>query len=399
MSAAFVAIAALLALAAASCVALPLLLRSSAFGRGDADPTAASSGTATQGAIRAPAAPVAAAVTGFALVGGAVALYAVWSSWSWPAADPAAATSPAAMVSTLARRLESEPADVAGWLLLGRSYVALGQFPLAARAYQRADRLEGGRNVEALTGWAEALALSNDAELAGRAGRLFDKALELEPNAPKALFFGAVAAQRRGDLPLALSRFETLLASSPPENVRPLIAQQVTTLKAAIAGGPAAPAPALAPDNAPPPAVATAATPPALAAGPAGTASAAGRAESKTAGAAVAMVRLRVSIAPALAGRIPASAPLFVFVRFPGQPGPPVAVQRLVATLPQTVELTPADAMMGGRGFGAGDRVEVTARIALGGQPTASSGDPVGQVGYDVGRDGEKNLVIDRLTP
>ena len=103
--------------------------------------------------------------------------------------------------------------------------------------------------------------------------------------------------------------------------------------------------------------------------------------------------------APALAAQIPAGAPLFVFVRFPGQPGPPVAVKRLQAALPQLVELTPADAMMGGRGFAAGDKVEVTARIALGGQPTASPGDPFGQLGYDVGRDGEKELVIDRLTP
>ena len=67
--------------------------------------------------------------------------------------------------------------------------------------------------------------------------------------------------------------------------------------------------------------------------------------------------------------------------------------------LPQLVELTPADAMMGGSGFGAGQQVEVTARIALGGQPTAVTGDPFGRLGYDVGRDGEKDLVIDRLTP
>ena len=265
--------------------------------------------------------------------------------------------------------------------MLGRSYAALGQYPLAARAYQRADRLENGRNVEALTGWAEALALTNEAELAGRAGRLFDKALEIEPTAPKALFFGAVAAQRRGELPLALSRFETLLASSPPENVRPLLEQQVAALKAAIAGAPFA-----------------AAAPPGAA--PAGATPAGAPAPTPEAGAATsAAVRVRVSAAPALAARIPAGASLFVFVRIPGQPGPPVAVKRLQSNLPQLVELTPADAMMGGRGFAAGDKVEVTARIALGGQPTASTGDPFGQLGYDVGRDGEKELVIDRLTP
>ena len=373
MSAAFVAIAALLALAAAAFVALPLVLRrraSAAAAQGAAGTTL---GNAT--AVDLPTAPVAAVFAIFLLVGGAAALYATLSSWAWPAADATAATTPAEMVSTLARRLESEPNDLAGWLLLGRSYAALGQYPLAARAYQRADRLENGRNVEALTGWAEALALTNEAELAGRAGRLFEKALEIEPTAPKALFFGAVAAQRRGELPLALSRFETLLANSPPENVRPLLEQQVAALKAAIAGVPF------------------------VAAGPAGAPAAGAPPAPDASAAAGAAVRVRVSAAPALAARIPAGAPLFVFVRIPGQPGPPIAVKRLQANLPQLVELTSADAMMGGRGLAAGDKVEVTARIALGGQPTATSGDPFGQLGYDVGRDGEKELVIDRLTP
>ncbi len=379
MSAAFVAIAALLALAAAASIALPLVLRPRSTSGKDVEGTAVP--VPQPAVVASPGSPVAAVFAVFLLVGGATALYASWSNWSWPAAAPASAETPAEMVSKLARRLESEPGDVQGWMMLGRSYAALGQFPLAARAYQRADRLEGGRSVEALTGWAEALALGNEQELAGRAGRLFEKALEIDPKSPKALFFGAVAAQRRGELPLAVSRFETLLASSPPENVRPLIEQQVAALTAAIAGVPVA---------------AAAATPPAGAAPAADAAPGAGAAPVAAASVAV---RVRIRAAPALAAKIPAGAPLFVFVRIPGQPGPPVAVKRLEASLPQLVELTPADAMMGGSGFGAGQQVEVTARIALGGQPTAVTGDPFGRLGYDVGRDGEKDLVIDRLTP
>lgn len=356
----FVGVAALLALAAVMGVCLPLLLR-----------------RAGAGAEGVPTAPVAAAVVGFVVIGGAAALYAAWGSSDWATVQAGAAATPADMISKLARKLEKQPNDVDGWLMLGRSYAALEQFPLAARAYQRADRLENGRNVEALTGWAEALALGNDAELEGRAGRLFEKALELDPRSPKALFFSAVAAQRRNELPLALQRFETLLASGPPENVRPLLEQQVGALKAAIAGVPQ-PAPS---------------TP--VAASPSGVAPAATAAGGTGAG----LVKVRVSLAPALAARVPAGAPLFVFVRVPGQPGPPVAVKRLAAALPQTVELSSADAMMGGAGLAPGAKVEVTARVALGGQPTASTGDPFGQTGYAVGRDGEKDLVIDRLTP
>lgn len=365
MSAAFVAIAALLALAAVACVALPLVLSRPVAGTDTTDAP--------------PASPVAAAAASLLLLGGAAALYATWSSWDWPSPEAVAAATPADMVSQLARRLEKEPGDVAGWLMLGRSYSALGQFPLAARAFQRADRLENGRNAEALTGWAEALALANEAELEGRAGRLFEKALEIEPTSPKALFFAAVAAQRRGELPLALQRFETMLAGDPPADVRPLLEQQVAALKAAIAGVPAAGAEA-------------------EARAAAASSGAAGAADGRAATAAT-TVKLRVSVAPAIVAQVPAGAPLFVFVRLPGQPGPPLAVKRLSADLPLQVELTPADAMMGGRGFATGDRVEVTARIAVGGEPTASRGDPFGQTGYDVGRDGEKELVIDRLTP
>ncbi|MCP5472041.1 MAG: hypothetical protein R3E75_03165 [Steroidobacteraceae bacterium] len=367
MSPTFVVVAVLLTLAAVACVVLPLLRRSPS--------------TADQDAAAVPLpprAPLAAAVAGVLLLGGAAALYATWSSWDWPSAEAVAAATPTEMVSQLARRLEKQPDDVAGWLLLGRSYSALEQYPLAARAFQRADRLEQGRNAEALIGWAESLVLNNDAELEGRAGRLFEKALEIEPTSPKALFFAALAAQRRGELPLALRHFETMLAGDPPQNVRQLLEQQAAALRGAIAAAGAG----------------AGAGAPAGAAASGDPASTTGKASTSTAA-----VKLQVGVAPALAAQVPADAPLFVFVRVPGQPGPPLAVKRLAAKLPLQVQLTSADVMLEGHGFTAGDRVEVTARVALGGAPTASRGDPFGQTIYEVGRDGEKELVIDQLTP
>ena len=104
------------------------------------------------------------------LVLGSVLLYLTWSNWSWRAAP--AADSPQTMVARLARQLEADPQNLEGWLMLGRSYVVLQEFPLALRAFERADRLSGGKNVEALIGQAEALALQDPAELEGRAGRL-----------------------------------------------------------------------------------------------------------------------------------------------------------------------------------------------------------------------------------
>ncbi|HEV7714312.1 MAG TPA: hypothetical protein VGO53_01870, partial [Steroidobacteraceae bacterium] len=120
------------------------------------------------------------------LVFGGAALYATWSNWAWH--TPAAGDSPQGMVSGLARRLERNPEDLEGWIMLGRSYSVLEQYPLALRAYQRADRLAGGKNAEALVGMAEALVLENENELDGRAGRFIEQALALDPKSGKAQF-------------------------------------------------------------------------------------------------------------------------------------------------------------------------------------------------------------------
>lgn len=297
-----------------------------------------------------------------ALVVGAALLYALWSNWSWRAPPPA--NSPETMVAQLARRLERNPDNLDGWLMLGRSYLALQEYPLGLRAYERADRLAGGKNAEALVGEAEALAMSDPAELDGRAARLIERALVVAPDSTKALFFGAAVAARRGDLPLARQRFAKVLATNPPDAVRIFLEQQLAAIDRRL-GTAAGATPAGAPAAAP--------------------------------GAAV-RVRVRIILAPALQQSAGAF-PLFVFVRDPAHPGPPLAVRRLASEFPQTVELTPRDSMIPGRSFGPGDQVTVGARIARSGTPVGASGDPFGEIRYQVGKDDLVTLTIDRLTP
>jgi cytochrome c-type biogenesis protein CcmH len=289
------------------------------------------------------------------LVLGGSALYATWSNWKWHAA--AEADSPQTMVARLARQLEQDPKNLDGWLMLGRSYLVLQEYPLALRAFERADRIGGGKNEEALIGQAEALALSDESELTGRAGKLIEQALLLAPDSGKVLFFAAEAAARRGELPLARARFAKLLSMNPPASIRPIIEQQVSALDEQLAPGTG--------------------TVPAVDAS--------------------AAVRVNVSLGARLAAGTPG--PLFVFVRRHGEGGPPLAARRLDGHFPQSVTLTPADAMIPGRSFSAGQEVEVVARIARSGSPVGAKGDPVGQVTYRVGQDGVVNLVIDQLTP
>ena len=350
----FLLLAGLLLIAGVVVIAVPLLRR-----------------TPTQ---LAPAHWTALAAAGVLVIGSAV-LYAVWTNWSWhgePAAD-----SPETMVARLARKLESNPDDLQGWLMLGNSYVVLQQYPLAVRAFERADRLADGKSAVALVGEAEALAMSDEAELTGRAGHLIEQALTLDPNSAKALFFGGAAAVRRGDLALGKERFQKLLSLNPPDAIKPILQQQIDAIDQQLSGA-HAPGPAMA------------------AAGASGSAGAA----KDAANASNAAVRVHIELSPSLSkADTNDAAPLFVFVRDPGQPGPPLAAKRLASRFPQNVELTPADSMVPGRAFSAGQKVQVVARIARSGNPMAGSGDPFGEVAYLVGHDGLVNIVIDHVTP
>lgn len=313
------------------------------------------------------------AVTGILLVGGA-ALYVSLSNWTWPRAP--AGDSPQAMVARLVERLDKNPEDLEGWMMLGRSYMVLEQAPMAVRAYERADRLAQGKNADVLVGLAEALAVENEQALDGRASELLERALVIDPRSGKALFYGGLAALRRGDLPLARERFAGLLALNPPDNVKPVLEEQIAAIDQQLGHAPVAGAPST-------PATTPATAPPAAAGAATGEA----------------VVNVNVTLSPKLSANLPASAPLFVFVRDPGQPGPPLAVKRLANRFPQSVQLTAADAMVPGRQLNAGQTVQVVARIARSGTPVAQSGDPFGEISYHVGRDKIVDVVIDQVSP
>lgn len=299
-----------------------------------------------------------------AVMFGGGGLYVLFSQYDWGKATPVADT-PAAMTAKLARRLAREPDDLTGWLMLGRSYMELEQFPLAARAYQRADALAQHGNVEALLGLAESMIVQNGEEISGEAGRLFDRILELEPRNVKGLFYGGYAALSRGDAATGRARFAAMLDLELPDNIRAIVEKQVATIDAAVAqsgaqGGAGGQAPA-----------------------------AAGEAQ----------IKVRVSVSPNLRYQLSAQSALFVLARDPNQPGPPFAAQRLPIKFPMEVTLSAADAMLPQRRISAGQTLDVVARISISGQPQSTSGDPFGQVSYHVGKDGKLNIVIDRLAP
>src|ERR1700722_255335 len=332
----FLVVAALMAALAASAVAVPLLRH-----RGSR-------------AVGAAAAALIAAA--------AAALYPLWSNWHWQGSgqNPAAGPDVAAMVTKLEAHLREDPNDLEGWLMLGRSYVALERMDDAILAYDHAHRLDAG-NAEAALGLGEAMSLRAGGNITPEAAKLFEQALAIEPSSPKALLYAGFAAAARGDVAAARSRWLALKEMHPPAQIEQLLDARIAELGSPAAGnspGGGSPQPA----------------------------------------ASDADVSVNIRIAPAIKARRTREAPLFVSAREPGGKGPPLAAKRLTsAAIGTQIHLSPADSMLPGRVLTKGSRVSITARVSFSGQPLPAAGDLYGELTYDVGQDGTRDLLIDRV--
>ena len=103
-----------------------------------------------------------------------------------------------AMVAKLEQHMRDRPDDLKGWLMLGRSYVALERMDDAVAAYDHAHRLDPN-NVDAMLGLGEAMSMRAGGDITPAAAELFERAVTLAPDNPKALLYGGFAAAERGD--------------------------------------------------------------------------------------------------------------------------------------------------------------------------------------------------------
>jgi cytochrome c-type biogenesis protein CcmH len=304
----------------------------------------------------------------------AVAMYAGLSNWDWKAAhmEQAQAANMEDAMAQLEAKLAQNPKNVEGWLMLGRSYTAMGRYPRAADAFQQAYDLTQGQNVEAITGLGEALVLTDEASLSGRAGKLFETALVMAPNHPKALWYGSIASLRSGDLRQGRDRLQLLMAQNPPDELRGVLERQIQDLNQQLGEGGQVAQP-----SAPP-----AGVQPSAASGPRS-------------------IQVAVSIAPQLQKQLSGTIPLFILARDPAAGGPPLAVQRHSSSdLPLRVELTESDAMIPARTIATVSKVLVVARLSRSGAPQQQSGDLYGEAEYEFGKNtGPLSIIIDRTVP
>jgi cytochrome c-type biogenesis protein CcmH len=132
----------------------------------------------------------------------------------------------AANIDKLAERLKQNPNDVQGWTMLGRSYMMQERFADAAGAYEHLTSLNP-KDADAWTNYAEALALANGQNLAGKPTEAINRALQIDPNNQKALDLAGSAAYQTGDYQKAMEQWQKLLKLLPAgsEELKTITAQ------------------------------------------------------------------------------------------------------------------------------------------------------------------------------
>ena len=122
-----------------------------------------------------------------------------------------------AMVASLATRLESNPDDVEGWVMLARTYTALGRFNEAANAFGKAEA-RFPTNAQLLADYADSLAMAQGQTLKGKPEALIQRALKADGNNLKALALAGSVEFEKQDFAKASEYWKRILPLLPPDS-------------------------------------------------------------------------------------------------------------------------------------------------------------------------------------
>ena len=278
-----------------------------------------------------------------------------------------------AMVDSLAKKMNDQPGDPKGWILLARSQNALGRYPQAAQAYERALKLLPN-DAQLMADYADVLVMTQEGRFEGKPYQLIQQALKRDGNNLKVLALAGTAEMRLGNRAESLKHWQKLktLIAKDSDDYR-----EVEAIIAEVMGKPAevAAAPARTAINSPSPLPAPSA----------------------------AALSGSVTIAPELAISIAPGDTLFVLARAASAAGGanpprmPLAVLRVPAPpkWPYVFTLTDAMAMAPGMNLSSFAEVTIEARISKSGNTTLQPGDFSGQsLPVKPNAPGAKNLTI-----
>ena len=257
------------------------------------------------------------------------------------------------MVARLAQHLESNPDDAEGWIMLGRSYTAMGRFGDAAAAFAKAEA-KFPQNAELLADYADSLAMAQGQTLQGKPEALIQRALQADGNNLKALALAGTVEFEKQHFAKAAEYWKRMLPLLPPESemgnsVRASIKDAEDKLGAAPASSTAA-----------------------------ARADEAGKAKSSAATVAAKDARLSgtIKLAPALAARAAPEDTVFVLARpAQGSRMPLAAVRVKVKDLPLKFSFDDSMAMNPSAKLSDFSEVVVAARVSKSGNVMPQPGD------------------------
>ncbi|HSC83700.1 MAG TPA: c-type cytochrome biogenesis protein CcmI [Pseudomonas sp.] len=239
------------------------------------------------------------------------------------------------MRARLEQAVKDNPDSAEAWYFLGRIYMGDGRSAEAAKAYEQAVRV-AGRAPELLGQWAQALYFAGNKQWTEQLQTLTSEALKADPNEVTSLGLLGIAAFEDERYSDSIDYWQRLLAQMPAEDPS----------RASIQGGIDQARERL---------------------------QAAGGAQpDELVNKSMAVLKVRVELAPALQGKVQPGDTVFVFARAASGPPMPLAVKRLtVADLPAQVELSDKDAMMEQLKISSFAEVQLVARVSRSGVATA----------------------------
>jgi len=295
------------------------------------------------------------------------------------------------MVQRLAEKLEQNPDNLEGWMMLGRTYFAIGQPERALHPLERAYGL-APRNPDILVTYAEALAANNGDSLAGRPAELIQAALKIDPQHTSARWLEGLASFQGARYAEAAEQWGALAASFDPQS------DEAAELHAYVTEARSRAGPEQQQQEAK-----TAAEPKREQGALPATDDAADTKEQiePLQVASSASVTVEVSLAEPLWRQVNANDSVFIYAKAVSGPPMPLAAYRArVGDLPLTVTLDDSMAMIPAMKLSQFDEVTLGARISKGGQATPQSGDLEGEVSpVKPGQSGTVKILIERARP
>lgn len=130
-------------------------------------------------------------------------------------------------IASLEESLTGESSDIGGWQILAEAYAMKGQYTKSFDAYETILSLESPNTAVTLSNYGETMIKSGDSLLIHQADTLFSRALDIDPNNTKSLFYGGLTASALTRTSEAAEKWQRLLVLSPPEEIRDTLNQKV----------------------------------------------------------------------------------------------------------------------------------------------------------------------------